>query len=447
MIKHYAVRLLVILGLWCTLPYATPVCASTPETASKEKAKALKKQIKNVREALKNKKGNDALKGVDEIRKDSAELWNAQVLQYGVDACKIIADAENEKLYLKNNPDTTAFFNAIYNICHHVLLTDTAEQFKAFADSMEGRKPRFKYRRTNTETLAKNMGNMLTAPRYFTAKAKWEEAKRFADMDIKLVALPWMAQKAMADSVQMVQLATMYTNACYNLKDYAGIERHAALALKDSVAHENLLERIIYAEAERGDSTRYLKNLEEGHRRYPINPFFFCRLMESLIQSSNFDGMISHANYTLSTINAMGLTDSTASDSTLAAHHVTHKLVSQCHEAISIAYYHQEKYRDCIEAARKALCWDPAHPCADFFIGASYYQMAMQVKIPSSIHDPSYQQNYKERNRLLEMARPYMETYRKNNPDDARFWANILYDIYLYLNLGPEFEEIERAMP
>ena len=73
--------------------------------------------------------------------------------------------------------------------------------------------------------------------------------------------------------------------------------------------------------------------------------------------------------------------------------------------------------------------------------------MAKRVRIPNSINDPDYRKNYRERNRLLEMARPYLELYRKNNPDDARFWAPILYDIYLYLNLGPEFEEISRHLP
>ena len=43
-------------------------------------------------------------------------------------------------------------------------------------------------------------------------------------------------------------------------------------------------------------------------------------------------------------------------------------------------------------------------------------------------------------------ARPYMEAYRKLAPNDQEHWAPALYRIYLNLNMGKQFEEIDRLM-
>ena len=443
--RLYVGILLYMLSL-CMASHA-PASPVPQNVEKKEKTQQLKKQMKSIREALKGKKGADALKGVENIRKDTAEWWNIQALQYGVEACRLLADTENEKLYLKHNPDTTAFFNAIYNICRYVLLTDSAERFQAFADSMEGRRASYKYRRQNAGMLAKHMGNMLTAPLYFTAKGNWKEAQRFAHIDITMLSTPWLSQKSYPDSASIVALAVIHANACYNLADNHEIERFATLALQDSATHESILERLIYAETNVGDTLKYLPRLEEGHQKYPFNIFFLSRIVDYNIQKRNFDTIVTHTAYSLDAIRSLQLLTPDAPDSLLHAHRITRDMVALCYEALAIAHYNKENYRASIDNAREILKWVPSHPRADFFVGASYYQMAKRVRIPNSINDPDYRKNYRERNRLLEMARPYLELYRKNNPDDARFWAPILYDIYLYLNLGPEFEEISRHLP
>ena len=54
---------------------------------------------------------------------------------------------------------------------------------------------------------------------------------------------------------------------------------------------------------------------------------------------------------------------------------------------------------------------------------------------------------YRTQIRKLYMeARPYMEAYRKLAPDEKRKWAPALYRIYLNLNMGKQFDEIDRVM-
>jgi len=47
---------------------------------------------------------------------------------------------------------------------------------------------------------------------------------------------------------------------------------------------------------------------------------------------------------------------------------------------------------------------------------------------------------------MYSKARPYMERYRQLMPDDRKRWAPALYRIYLNLNLGKQFEEIDKLM-
>ena len=55
----------------------------------------------------------------------------------------------------------------------------------------------------------------------------------------------------------------------------------------------------------------------------------------------------------------------------------------------------------------------------------------------------------KNRARLVKLyrdARPYMEAYRKLAPDDKKRWAPALYRVYLNLNMGKQFDEIDRVL-
>ena len=54
--------------------------------------------------------------------------------------------------------------------------------------------------------------------------------------------------------------------------------------------------------------------------------------------------------------------------------------------------------------------------------------------------------NRKKIKELYQQARPYMEQYRQLAPDQKGKWAPALYKIYLNLNMGRQFEEIDRLM-
>lgn len=438
-LRHFATFVLSFL-------VAVPVLAGT------SMPKEGRKQIKQIRENLKNLKGSDALKGVEELRKDSAYMWNPQIAQYGLEACRIMYNKENEKFYLKSKPDTTALFGALYNIYNYALLTDSAEIKSAH----------FKFRRQNAEIMNRYIKNLTAAPRYFVAKGDWSQVLRFTDLVLQSGqsgAAATMAQPLISAQT-LCEMAYLHVTACYKQRDFVGIERYSDYAVADANGRERALEMLVYADSQRNDSINYIQHLKEGHEGYPANMYFFSRLIDFYLHNGENENVLTTADQTLEDVlekaqelaamcviveesNYDRPTDAQALYGVRETVSLPSSEIAQIFEARAIAYHNQHDREACIVEAQNILAWNPKHPRADFFIGVSYYGMAEDVGVPSHINDPDYKNAIKERRRLLALARPHLETYRERNPEAAAVWAPLLYETYLNLNLGPEFEEIQ----
>ena len=420
--------------------------------------------MKEIKEALKNQKGSDALQRVERLRKDSAYTWNPKLLQYAVEACRMLNDQENEKIYLRSKPDTAAFFSTLAKVYDYALLTDSAERIQNFSHSenpLDAKSQKYRYRKQNADFAASHYRNLTAGSRYFGTHGKWEEAKRFTALAIEVATAPmtYALRQPVADSSRINDLALLHLNACYRQKQYADMERYAEYALRDSANRESTLEKLIFAETELADTLHYVARLKEAHNYAPSNMFFFSRLVDYYLRNFDNEAVLNTANLTLEHVlnNAQMEADKCVIDSldyysqpsdaeALEGVRTSVTLpdaeIAQIFEARAIAYHNSDNPRDCINEALNILEWEPNHPRADFYIGASYYRMAESIAIPQHVTDDDYQRATRERNRLLALARPHLEAYRYNNPDAADFWAPLLYETYLYLNLGPEFEEI-----
>lgn len=451
-----------LIHLLLILAVLVPAFASSP--AHKEG----RRQMKIIKEQLKNRKGSDALKSVENLRKDSVYLWNPQLLQYGVEACKILNDKENEKFYLKSKPDTAAFFNTTYNLINYILLTDSAERMPVvIGDTADATKigmqepSKYRFRKQNKDELVHSCKNFIASTKFFSANGQWEDTQKFTGLAIDLANSPIMGsyKRPLIEPATVNELAILNVNACYRQKKYDDVEKYAYYALRDSANEESVCEKLAYCAIERGDSVTYRKWLEKGHTKYPSNMFFFSRLVDVYLHNSENEAVLTAANQTLEYVLEMAQDEATLCvidttgtfdqlDDAQALHGVRSSValpandIAQVFEARAIAYHNNGNPRACIENAENILNWNPYHPRADFFIGASYYSMAESVVIPSRVNDPNYQKATRERNRLLTLGRPHLEAYRRNAPDDTSNWAPLLYETYLYLNLGPEFEEI-----
>ena len=76
---------------------------------------------------------------------------------------------------------------------------------------------------------------------------------------------------------------------------------------------------------------------------------------------------------------------------------------------------------------------------ADAFYNAGTACVNIALNMDSKKHK-------KQIKKMYQRAMPYMETYRKLAPKEQDKWGPALYRIYFNLNLGKQFDEIDRLL-
>ena len=64
----------------------------------------------------------------------------------------------------------------------------------------------------------------------------------------------------------------------------------------------------------------------------------------------------------------------------------------------------------------------------------------------TDIRDPRCLEDRKAIENLYRMAQPCMEMVRKLEPENKERWGKHLYRIYMFLNRGKEFDEIDKLL-
>jgi len=105
--------------------------------------------------------------------------------------------------------------------------------------------------------------------------------------------------------------------------------------------------------------------------------------------------------------------------------------------AKSTTLLRMEKYEECIKISDELIARNDTMAQAYFNAGTAYLNLALLL-------DP-YKQKKQVQQRYSE-ARPYMERCRALMPDEKEKWGPALYRIYLNLNLGRQFDEIDRLL-
>ena len=82
----------------------------------------------------------------------------------------------------------------------------------------------------------------------------------------------------------------------------------------------------------------------------------------------------------------------------------------------------------------------------NYYIGASYVSKALQVVLPDNPSKESYRQARAQQKAYYIKAEPFLERYRALAPQSKNRWAPLLYKVYLALNKGKKFAEIEKLL-
>jgi tetratricopeptide repeat protein len=378
---------------------------------------AQKKELDKVRNSLKTGKELDkAEQTMYRLLADSTGRQNEKLWLMLYDVVRKQYDAGNERLYLKQSYDTAAIFSL------------TQRMFRALEglDSVElvhvgGVVDKLKYRRRHAETLHLYRQNLYNGGMYHLRRKEYEAAYTFLDHYLSCAHLPLFAGYDYATTDPLMPVAAYWSVYCgYKLQRPPLALRHLSLAVKDAAHYEQLLQYLSEIYQMEDNTARYLEILRIGFETYPGEQFFYSRLIEFYSRQKDW-----------ATANALidQARQKQRSDLWLSV-------------AKTTALLNLEQYEACIAVCDSVIAQNATLPEAWLNAGLSYFNQA--VEMGKDVKQSRAKR--KQIQTLYQHALPYLEKFRTLAPAQTALWAMPLYTIYLNLNMGKEFEEMDRLM-
>jgi hypothetical protein len=397
------------------------VFASSAAFAQKDKKvsskKAIKKEISNARANI--KRGNNLENAENAMRnllKDSANIDNEKIWLTLFDAVKKQYEQLNEKLYLGQQSDTAKFFT---NTLHMFDVLESLDSVNANSGKDEKSTPTFRKKHANY--LHQYRTNLFGGGGYYLQKNDYANAYNFFKAYLDCAVQPLFSDFDYENTDKRMIDAAYWAVFCgYKLSRPDIVEKYSPIALKNPKTDVYMQQYIAESYMLKNDTANYRAVLEKGFEKYPNHAYFFPHL--AVYYANN--GM--HKKVLEISERALALNPNNLS-----------ALLTR-----SSALLHEEKYDECVKVADKAISIDNTKAIAYLNAGLAYYNRT----IPLTKKKKHTQQDNAEIITLYKRALPYLAKYRELMPDDKKIWALPLYNIYLNLNMGDEFEDIEKLL-
>ncbi len=387
-------------------------CCVTPAGAQKKEIQAAEDLIKSGDD----KKLVQAQQSMQTLLADSANKRNKKIWDMLFRSYAEQYAHGNEKLYLKQKYDTVQLFNLAQN------MFIVAEQLDSI-EMLPDRKGRVKaeYRKEHAEILATIRPNLYNGGLYFIRKQQYDKAYSILNTYIDCTKQPMFRNKCYNTLDPKLPSAAYWAVYCaYKLKDTKAALHHVYWGLKDKQHYEYMLQYLAEIYKLEKDTARYVSTLDDGFKNFTGNPFFYTRLIDWYVNAGDYKKAMSYT------------------DSLLA---VKPKSVLGRFTKSTILL-NTERYSECIPICDSLIAENDSFPDAYINAGLAYFNMAVKL-------DKNIQHLRTNKQRILQYytkALPYLEKYRKMRPERKDQWALPLYTIYLNMNKGKEFDEIDKIM-
>ena len=208
--------------------------------------------------------------------------------------------------------------------------------------------------------------------------------------------------------------------SAYKMGDIKKTLRYTYWALKDTAHYAQMLQYLAETYKKSNDTVRYVQTLKDGFAMYPLSPYFYSHLIDYYTMEKRWD-------------EAMNLTnDALDRDSTNESFLLTKSSI----------YLNLGKFTQSYDISRSLLQKNDTLSGANLNAGLSKYNQGVTL-------DKTIRPSEKVKSRILKLykeALPYLEFYRNRHPEDKEKWALPLYTIYLKLNMGEKFDEIDNLI-
>ena len=380
--------------------------------AQKTTARTVRQELSQARSYVKSRKNFDkAEQLMTHLLADTANSGNKRIYVVWLDAVKGQYDQANERFYVGQKQDTAAFFALTRRMFTVATKLDSID---ALPDKRGRVKPA--YRQKNAAMLHNYRPNLYNAGTYFIRKEQWQQAFDFIDTYIRCASQPLFANyNYTTNDHRLPDAAYWATYAAYRLHNANLTLRYNQMALADTVHAAFTLQ--FTAEAHKWLENRgsYVATLQQGFHSYPLFPYFFPRLIDAYTVNAQYNDALLLADSALQVCDTCQLF-LLAKSSTLLR---------------------MRRMEESIEYSKRILQLNDSMPEACLNAATAYAELAAQY---SAIDQKTAQREYYQR------ARTYAESYRALMPHEKNKWGPLLYRIYLNLNLGRQFDEIDSIL-
>ncbi len=404
--KHFLLIFMLISSL--ALRAEEPVKVKTLLSNAKTAVKNSKDQEKNQKALLEAMSRED----VDDRQRAEFYYWCAE-LSRSQNA------TENLKVYLGQAYDTLSFFSTILKMNQYLLQCDSVEQQTG----------KYKWRDKAASLILQYRANLLNGGKYLLKRGDVAEAFNYFDIYLRLPNEPMFQTKnKLPEDKDMPKVAYWATISAYNTKQPHLALKYidAAIAGADSALCVSLNEYKAACLRQVADTAAYVAVLKQGTENFPSHDFFYLNLMDCYLQADSLQEGIALSDSMLQKVGQRAL-----------------YWYGKCQ-----MYQKKADWEHVVECANQTLALDSTFVDAYYNKGIAHLNQAIDFSktMSTDLRSARAKQDRVKLRSLYQNARVPMEKLRQLRPDEKQRWGEPLYTIYLNLNMGDEFSEIEKLL-
>lgn len=378
---------------------------------------AQKKEIATAREYVKK---NTNLEKAEQMMRslltDSSNRYNDKIWGTLFDAQRKQYENGNEKLYLKQKYDTASIFNITSRMFRDMLSYDSLRNLSNPKVSAVR-----EWRKSHGQLLNMIRPNLLNGGLFFIRKQKYETAYQLLDQYIETANQPlFEAFHYREKDRHLPEAAYWAVYASYKLGNGKQTLHHTYLALKDTTHYNQMLQLLAQTYLGEGDTVRYVNTLKEGFERNHLDVFFFSHLIDFYSAKNDWQQALEMTNQALKTDKKNQLFRMTK----------------------SIILLNTGKYQECFSICDTLIHESDTLAEAWLNAGLALFNQGVAIDKNAVLSAKKHAQVVS----FYKQAMPYLEKYRQLQPQRKDRWALPLYTIYLNLNKGKEFDEIDKLL-
>ena len=371
-----------------------------------------KRQMAEAENYLRSGKNYDkAEQLMTKLLQDSANQQNPRIYDLWLQAVEKQYQAINEKMYKRQAVDTLKLFTLNRRIFS---ITEALDSIDAKPDKKGRVDP--DYRKDNSHRLLGYRPNLFFGGAYHLRKGNFPTAYDFFETYIDCARQPLFTDHDLMNTDARMGEAAYWATYCgYRMNDPVLTLRHHELARRDTTKLDYTLQYVAEAWKQLGDKQRYAEILWEGFAFFPQSTYFFPRLMDAYTAKGNYEQGLSVV------------------DEALKADSLNELYLF----AKSTMLLNLGRNAECLDISNRLIAINDQ--MADAYYNAGTACLNIILKMDSRRHK-------KQIRKMYQKAQPYMETYRQLAPEAKDKWGPALYRIYFNLNLGKQFDEIDKIL-